>query len=204
MATLVTDPTVEEQIRACRAASGADRFDEVWEGTYVMAPLPNNDHQDLVGEFDLILRLTVKATGLGRVFPGANVSDREFDWEQNYRCPDVVVFLKGSRVKDCRTHFVGGPDFLIEIASPRDKSRDKLPFYSGIGVREVLIVDRDPWRLELYRLKRGKLKLVGTSQAEKSEDLVSDVIRLSFRLIPAKGRPRVEVSHRDGVHKWIV
>src|SRR4051812_24595495 len=91
MATLVTDPTVEEQIRAHRAETGADRYDEVWEGTYVMAPLPTNDHQDLVGEFDLILRVVVKAAGLGRVFPGANVSDREIDWLQNYRCPDVVV-----------------------------------------------------------------------------------------------------------------
>ena len=32
----------------------------------------------------------------GVVFAGCNVTDREDDWMQNYRCPDVAVFLKGN------------------------------------------------------------------------------------------------------------
>ena len=40
MATLITDPKLEEQLRAQRAEWGGDRYDEVWEGTYLMNPLP--------------------------------------------------------------------------------------------------------------------------------------------------------------------
>ena len=50
MATLVTDRFVEDQIRAERARSGGDKHDEVWEGIYMMTPLSNLEHQDLVFE----------------------------------------------------------------------------------------------------------------------------------------------------------
>src|SRR5262245_20400955 len=124
MATLVIDPYIETQIRAQRAESGADRYDEVWEGTYLMAPRPKVQHQDLVAGLTTVLHQIVVASGAGHVFPGANVSDREEDWTQNYRCPDVVVVLNGSRAKNCGTHLCGGPNFLIEIISPDDRSRE--------------------------------------------------------------------------------
>jgi Uma2 family endonuclease len=204
MATYVTDPLIEEQIRARRAETGSDRYDEVWEGTYMMTPLPNNDHQDLVGDLDSILRAVVKSAGLGKVYPGANVSDREEGWDDNFRGPDIVVVLNGGRAKDCGTHFVGGPDFLVEIASRYDHSRDKLSFYGQIGVREVMIIDRDPWCLELYRLEESELRLVGKSRLDESTELTSEVVPLSFRLLPGQPRPQIEVMHRDGIQRWIV
>jgi Uma2 family endonuclease len=204
MATLVTDPLIEEQIRARRAETGADRYDEVWEGTYMMTPLPSNEHQDLVGDLDSVLRAVVKAAGLGKVYPGANVSDREDGWDDNFRGPDIVVVLNGGRARDCGTHFVGGPDFLVEIASRYDHSRDKLPFYGQIGVREVMIIDRDPWCLELYRFEESELRLVGKSRLDESAELKSEVVPLSFRLLPGQPRPQIEVTHRDGVQRWIV
>jgi Uma2 family endonuclease len=204
MATLVTDPLIEEQIRARRAETGADRYDEVWEGTYMMTPLPSNEHQDLVGDLDSVLRAVVKAAGLGKVYPGANVSDREDGWDDNFRGPDIVVVLNGGRARDCGTHFVGGPDFLVEIASRYDHTRDKLPFYGQIGVREVMIIDRDPWCLELYRLEESELRLVGQSRLDESAELKSEVVPLSFRLLPGQPRPQIEVTHRDGVQRWIV
>ena len=45
--------------------------------------------------------------------------------------------------QDIGPALVGGPDFLVEVASPGDRSLDKLAFYEGIGVRELLMVDRD-------------------------------------------------------------
>lgn len=38
MATLITDPWLEERIRAQREAIGADRYDEVWEGVLRNSP----------------------------------------------------------------------------------------------------------------------------------------------------------------------
>ena len=36
-------------------------------------------------------------------------------------------------------------------------SREKLDFYAKVGTREVLILDRDPWSLELYALRRDRM-----------------------------------------------
>jgi Uma2 family endonuclease len=204
MATIVTDPLLEDRIRAQRAETGADRYDEVWEGTYFMAPLPNNDHQELVGDLASILRTVVKAAGLGKVYPGANISDRDADWEFNFRGPDIVVVLQGGRAKDRGTHFVGGPDFLVEVASRFDRSREKLPFYGKIGVRELMLIDRDPWCIELYRLEGAELRLVGKSLADDSTVVTSAVIPLSFRLLPGEPRPEIEAKHSDGVQRWVV
>jgi Uma2 family endonuclease len=203
MATLVTDPFIEGQLRAQRALSGIDRYDEVWEGMYIIAPAPNNEHQRLVVRLTWILENVVSASGLGEVFTNVNVSDREIDWLDNFREPDAAVVLKGSRAKDCGTHFYGGPDFLIEIISPGDRGRNKLEFYGKIGVRELMIIDRDPWRLELYQLQDGELRLAGKSRVDDPTVVPSNVLPLSFRLIPGDSRPQIEVTHRDGVQRWI-
>jgi Uma2 family endonuclease len=202
MATLITDPAVEERIRAQRAKWGADRYDEVWEGTYMMTPMPNVQHQKLAARLVAILDAVIGQSG--DVCAGANVSDREDGWDHNYRAPDVVVVMKGSRAKDCDTHYCGGPDFLVEIISTQDQSRAKLPFYSQIGVHEVMIIDRDPWCLELYRLEGGELRLIGKSQLDAPAELSSAVVPLSFRLLPGQPRPQIEVTHRDGVQRWIM
>ena len=38
-----------------------------------------------------------------------------------------------TRAKNCRTHWLGGPDFAVEIVSEDDRTRDKIPFYSESG-----------------------------------------------------------------------
>jgi hypothetical protein len=40
MVMLVAEPHLEEQLRRERKESGADRFDEVWEGVYHVSPIP--------------------------------------------------------------------------------------------------------------------------------------------------------------------
>ena len=52
MAMLVQDVDLSRQLIAERRRLGHDRFDEVWEGVYVMNPLPNNEHQELQTPFD--------------------------------------------------------------------------------------------------------------------------------------------------------
>ncbi|HKD35505.1 MAG TPA: Uma2 family endonuclease [Pirellulales bacterium] len=204
MATLVTDPFIEDQIRAERARCGGDRYDEVWEGTYMMTPLANLEHQHLVIGLTAALYDTLTSAGLGMAYPGANVSDRETGWEKNYRCPDVVAVLNGSIAKPCDTHFSGGPDFLIEIVSPDDRSRAKLAFYGRIGVRELLIVDRDPWSLELYELQGDQLELSGRADLSNLAVLKSNVVRLSFRLVAGATRPQIEVLRLDSNGRWII
>ena len=132
------------------------------------------------------------------------MSDREEGRQHNDPGPDVVAVLADSRAKFCGTHYCGGPDFLIEITSPYDQTRDKLPFYGKIGVRELLIVDRDEWCLELYQLQCEELQLAGKSRLEEPTLLKSGVVPLSFRLLPGEARPQIEVTHHDGAQRWMV
>ena len=138
------------------------------------------------------------------VLSGTNVSDRVRGWEQNYRCPDIAVYLAGTRAKNCHTHWYGGPDFAVEIVSEDDQTRDKIPFYAQVGTRELLVIDRDPWSLELLRLSGKKLKSAGTSAGKKGRTLESRVLPLSFRLIGGQRRPAIEVVQSADGKSWKV
>ena len=168
----------------------------------VAAP-PNIEHQDLVMRLSAILYELFGGTGEATVLPGANVSDREEGWEQNFRCPDVLVAFRGGRARNCGAFWYGGPDFVAEIVSRDDKSRDKFEFYARIGVRELLIVDRDPWALELYQLQGSGLKLAGASTLADAALLSSQVLRLSLRLVPGNVRPQIEVTHSQSNKSWL-
>ena len=92
MATVILDAELAKRLRAQRAEQGADRFDEVWEGTYMMAPAPNNEHQGVVNGLTAILQDVIGWPKLGSVFPGVNISDRAQDWQDNFRCPQPEGF----------------------------------------------------------------------------------------------------------------
>ena len=204
MAMLVTERWVEERLKAERKATGADRYDEVWEGIYMITPLPNNEHQEILGHLTWMLREIAGWAGFGNVFAGINLSDRATDWEHDFRIPDVAVFLHDGRAKDCDTHWRGSADFLVEITGPGDRTREKIPFYSRLGVRELLVVDRDPWMLVLYRRQEGQLQEVGRSGLDAGELLSSTVVPLSFQLLPGGPRPQIKVTHVDSGRSWLV
>jgi Uma2 family endonuclease len=201
MTMLITDPATIDEIKAQRAESGSDQHDEVWDGVYVVSPLPNNEHQRLVLRLSAIFLEVVASDRLGEAFAGVNVSDRRAGWKENYRQPDVAVFLEGTTARDMKTHWLGGPDFAVEILSKGDRAREKLDFYAKVHVRELLLIDRSPWRLELYRLTRRRLRPSGTSTAKAGEILGSKALPLSFRLVAARPRPTIEVVHADG-RRW--
>jgi len=201
---IVREPWTEAQIKAQRAETGADRHDEVWEGVYVVSPMPNNEHQRLVAGLVFVLYNIVETPKLGIVCPGVNVSDRDEGWTHNYREPDVAVFLKATKARNRRTHWVGGPDFAVEILSPDDPAREKLDFYAKVGVRELLIVDRDPWKLELYRLVGESLEVVDRTSIASGSRLESQVLPIAFRLIPGDDRPLIEAIHTEGQGRWSI
>jgi Uma2 family endonuclease len=204
MPTLIRNREVEARVRAEWRAAGLDRWDEVWDGVYVMPPFPNDEHQAIQAELVAILQSLIGWKGQGKVRAGVNVSDRIDDWTHNYRCPDVAVFLNGSDAQNHNTFWFGGPDFAVEIVSPDDSSRDKLGFYASVGVRELLIIDRAPWRLELYRLASGRMVEVGHSVPTLADALVSEIVPLSFRLIAGGARPSIEVTERGGPGRWVI
>ncbi len=201
MPMLVCDPDVISEFETEREASGLDKYDEVWEGVPVIMSLPNNEHQLMVGGIAFAVQSAFGWPCEHQILPGANVSDHVDDWKSNYRAPDVAVYLDGNPAVDCGTHWCGGPDFLTEIISPGDPTREKLPFYESVNVREVLIVDRDPWRLELYQRQNGKLVLADTSSLDQPNVLTSSVLPVTFRLVNGPTRPQIEIVHQSSGQK---
>jgi hypothetical protein len=205
MTMIVLDPSEQRRLKRERALTGADCFDEVWDGVYMMSPLVNNEHQFLALELAHVIRAVVNVPRDGLVFAGCNVSDRETGWKKNYRCPDVAVFLTGNSAQDCGTHWFGGPDFAAEVVSPGDRSRDKPDFYAGVGVRELLIIDRKPWRLELYRLN-PRMRRPTKASPKQPTLLRSAVLPLTFSIRGQKPKPRPEIviATSAGGQTWLV
>jgi len=214
MATIIHDKQLEERLRAERVATGADRYDEVWKGTYMLAPMPNNEHQFLVARLTRILDELVTDTDRGMVFPGANVSDRIDDWQSNYRVPDVAVFLHDSVTPGARgaenhgAFWFGGPDLAIEIVSANDLSREKLEFYANVGTRELLILDRDPWLLEFYQLRAATLGLVATTTPNEPQPITLETCPLQLALQPndqsSNDRPQLIATSQTDGKIWVV
>ena len=203
MPLLICDPGLEARIIADRASKGGDHHDEVWCGVYFIPPLPDNEHQEFVGELSGLLFHVVGNTGLGKVRPGVNLSPLAIDdWKYDFRVPDVVAFTNNTKAETHDTHWRGPADFLVEIVGPHDRTYEKLPFCGRLGVRELLIVDRDPWKLELYRHHDGELRLVGRSTVDDSQPLPSEVVPLTFRLIAGVPRPQIEVMASDPPRQW--
>jgi Uma2 family endonuclease len=151
---------VPEHILAWRRRTGADQWDEMWEGVLHMAPSPNRDHQDFEYELEAWLReYWAKPNGC-RVYHQINIAEHG-TWPNNYRIPDLVLLTPERFHIDCNEYFDGGPDAVVEIHSPGDEAYDKLPFYALVGVREVWIIDRDTRHPELHELIAGEFQLRG-------------------------------------------
>jgi Uma2 family endonuclease len=196
MVAVINDPMMEEMLIKERREKGLDKFDEVWEGVYMMSPIANIEHQWLTGKLNSILEQHCEPGTI--VFPGVNVSDRE-NWTQNYRVPDVAVFLKGNPAEDRETFMLGGPDLAIEILSPGDRAFEKLDFYASVKTREVMVIGRYPWQIDLFRLDGQELKHAGKITPGDPAVLETRVVGLNWKLLPGEKRAGIEVSSLERV-----
>jgi len=178
---------VTDRELADRRSKGLDRWDELWDGVLHMTPAPNVEHQQILGTLIEFLAPLLRKSGRGLLFPGINV----FGNEANYRIPDLTFVAAG---REHILHQDGtrgeGPDAVIEIRSPDDETYDKLPFYASLGVREVIVIDRDSKRPELYRLAGSQYVAL---QEDQQGLLRSEAMNVRFRRIDAeKSRLLVE------------
>jgi Uma2 family endonuclease len=136
----VTDPPIEiEEWLARRRALGQDRFDEVWEGEYHVAPAPSGRHAQLDDTLGWVLRPLAQRMGL-RGATTCNIGTPD-----DYRVPDRAYFREGGLDVWNPTAAI-----VVEVVSPGDESRQKLGFYLGVGVEEVLIIDPDTRTVEWF------------------------------------------------------
>lgn len=204
METLIADPRLSQRLIEERRDRGIDVFDEVWEGVYIMAPAPNDEHQEIEMSLAEPLVDVVKKQGRGVVRMRVNLASDPENWERNYRIPDLVVFLDGTGAVCYDTFWSGPPDFVVEITSPGDKTREKFGFYEKLGTRELLVIDRAPWSVELYRLQNSKLVRVSQIRPDDDVSIQSAVLPLEFRLATGQKRPTILVATTDGQRSWTI
>jgi Uma2 family endonuclease len=151
-------PTVPPGLLAWRKQTGADKWDEMWEGVLHMAPSPNREHQDLEGAIEAYLRTKWTPLGGNRVYLNINVASVG-GWPHDYRIPGLVLLTSSGLGVDRNEYFEGAPDVVVEIRSAGDESYEKLEFYARIGVPEVWIIDRDSKTSEIHVLTAGRYEL---------------------------------------------
>ena len=131
---MVLDPAPVEVQRLIerRHRLGLDLFDEVWEGTYHMAPAPRFGHAEL--DQQLAVLLDPLATHAQMVTTGPfNLGQPD-----DFRVPDRGVH-RGR--PDPQAVYLDTAAVVIEIVSPGDETYDKLPFYAVHKVDEVWVVN---------------------------------------------------------------
>lgn len=172
---------------ANRKALGLDRRDEMWEGVLHMTPAPMVEHQRILDEFILFLARHLAATCRGTLRSGINV----FRGEKDYRIPDLT-FIAAGREDLLAEDGVrgGGPDAVIEIRSPHDESYEKLPFYAAIGTREVIVIDRDTKRPEIFRLAGPQYVAL---QPDNGGWLLTEAMSVRFRVVEG-APPRLAIE----------
>lgn len=195
MDVLILDSELAVRVIQDRKRKGYDRYDEVWDGVYVLRSFPTDDQLKLIEQFRHVMDEAV----YGSIFAPVNVSDkRRRGWERNYRVVDLAVILRESRAKEYSAHFSGGPDFLIEMEHEGSATPERLPFFGHIGVNEVLVINRHKRTLRLLRHDGQGLVLVRPSLFKGRQWLASRVLPLAFRQVRSKGAPRTQVRRTDG------
>jgi hypothetical protein len=132
-----SNPDVEAVI-ARRHALGIDRYDEIWEGDYHMAPGPGGPLAVLDHALALFLGPRAKAAGL------VGTSAFNLGQPNDYRVPDGGYHLERPTGTWVPTVAV-----VIEIVSPDDETYDKFAFYARRAT-ELIVVDPTKRTVECY------------------------------------------------------
>ena len=125
-------------------ALGIDIFDEVWEGSYHVAPAQSAAHAYLDDVLAVLLHPYARAAGL--VGTGPFNLGRPDD----YRVPD-----RGYHHGRPTGTWVPTAAVVVEIVSPDDETYDKFGFYAGLGVEEVIVADPSTQMLTIWRHTSG-------------------------------------------------
>jgi Uma2 family endonuclease len=159
-------PAELEELIERRHRRGLDLYDEVWEGTYHMAPAPRFDHANLAMALVRVLLPLTDAAGLVGGTP-FNLGGPD-----NYR-----VFDLGWLRHPVHAVYVPTAALVVEVVSPDDETYEKLPFYAAHGVDEVMIVEGQERRVRVFPLAKRRYQETGHSELlnVSAADLVAAV-----------------------------
>ena len=131
------------------------RYDII-DGEMIMAPSPNLQHQQILGQLFLQVYRFVSEHALGHVMfaPLDVIVQRE---PLRVRQPDLL-FVSNERANILERVVEGAPDLVVEVLSPgntRGEMESKLADYARLGVREYWIVSPEAMTVEVLKLDKG-------------------------------------------------
>ena len=194
MKAIISD--VPPTMLAWRRQTGADQWDEMWEGVLHMNPPPNRAHQELEYALEAWLRRHWADPNGNRVYHQialSPVAESGEDWTKNYRTPDLVLLKPEAFHIDRNEYFAGPPTVVVEIHSPGDEALEKLPFYAELGVPEVWIIHRDSREPKLFVLRDDAYQQQSPVDDGRVESPTTDI---QFSATPA-GKLAIEIADDD-------
>ena len=135
-----------------RRRLGQDRYDEVWEGVYHLAPGPTGPHGYVDSEVAGALRPLARRAGLH------HVTATDLGSADDFRVPDGMV-LRTRPTGTC----TGTAAVVVEVLSPGDETFAKFAFHAGRGVDEVLVADPEGRSVRLWQRRDGGCAETGRS-----------------------------------------
>lgn len=132
MKTVVLGPRPQEleTLIRRRQALGLDTYDEVWEGTYHVAPAAHPAHGYVDHALAVLLDPYAKAARLVATGP-FNLGAPD-----DYRVPD-----QGYHRSFPTDVWVATTAVVVEVVSPDDETLAKFDFYAAHGVDEIIVAD---------------------------------------------------------------
>ena len=166
-----------------RCRLGLDGRDEVWNGVLHIVPPARGPHQRLGSELLQVLALPGKRRGLV-----ASYETGLFRTADDYRVPDQLY----CRPEHESERGAEGAELVVEIRSKGDETYEKIDFYAGLGVREMLIVHPEDRWVELLRAVGGRLLPV---TADAAGSVHSEVLGAQFTTVEG----RLRITWENGV-----
>jgi Uma2 family endonuclease len=151
---------IPAQLLEDRRRLGHDKRDELWDGVLHMSPSPVTAHNRLARDLMRALTPIADRRGLEVLMDPQALFDPDDRGDpnerpepriRNWRVPDLTV-VHPDHVSARGTE--GHAELVIEVLSPHDESREKLPFYALVQCREVWLVTVDR-AIEVYVLRDG-------------------------------------------------
>ena len=207
MTAIIVDPELEKAVIRRRQETGADRWDEAWEGLYVINPLPNTEHQDIVANIGAFLVQLFRLPGKGIVFGGINYAANPDDWQHDYRCArhrGVPERQHGSGTARLRFTPVR-PIFSPKLSARTIRVREKLPFYEKLRVHELLINRPRSVAIGIVPPLRGQTRLRSGCHCGKRRSTHQPAARRHIPTPPRRKTPRHPPSSIQKTNQhWVV
>ncbi|PWU25143.1 MAG: hypothetical protein C5B48_02780 [Candidatus Rokuibacteriota bacterium] len=134
-----------------------------------------------------VLRHGKQTGGFAVVQANASTPDR---WDRDYRIPDVAVMTRDARPEPGAVYVL--PTVVFEVRSPEDETFEKLAFYAAVGIRAVVVVERDTKAVQVFSRAGDRFVLeppnpdgwltISALEVEVRSDSTSGVARLTLRL----------------------